>query len=384
VENLYMFYCISNRHKYTNMRYRLAFAFAFFVALSMSCSAQKPIAELKLSQFHTLIFLDKEEAAATIIQDKTDGFFEKVTASEMSIQLKRSLNNDDTAEKMQNEYMAFLKDDVVNFTEDEVKFVSEIFDEVFKTCQLVDKNIFPTQLKLIKTSAKHYGESVFYTRENCIVIPFNELKKKNRKDFLYTMYHELFHVYSRLNPAKSKILYQLIGFESFGFENLIFPEELGKRVFFNPDGVDFAQKISLKTDEGSIYAIPIIYANHVGFTASKPDFFGYLAFNLYQVKPAAGRWTIITKEDGFSSTLDINKFPDFFGQIKDNTEYIIHPDEVLADNFAFVLQSKNDPTVGAKFSKAGKILMSDIEAILKDSNPTASKNDGMPSNGTNR
>jgi hypothetical protein len=380
VKNLYMFYCIFDHHKKNIMRVCFAFVLSIFTALSMSCSAQQPISELKLDPTHSLLFLNKEAAANTIVQDATDGFFEKVTAGEISIQIKRPLKGDDTAENMQSEYIAFLQNDVANFTEAEIAFVSEIFKEVFSTSQNVDKNIFPSEIKLIKTSAKHYGESVYYTRENCIVIPYNELDVKNRKAFLTTMFHELFHIYSRLNPEKSRGLYKLIGFDAVGFENLKIPVELGKRVFFNPDGVDFAQKITLKTDAGTIYAIPIIYSNHVGFTKSKPDFFGYLEFNLFQVTPTdAGKWTVVTQADGFSSTVNMKK-TDFFDQIKDNTHYIIHPDEVLADNFAFVLMQKNDASVGEKFSKPGKQLLLDIEAILKT--PIASNNGGI--NGTNR
>jgi hypothetical protein len=384
VKNLYMYYCIFDHHKNYIMRVCFAFVISFLTALTLSCSAQQPISEFKLDPTHSLLFLNKTEAANTIIQDATDGFFEKITASEISIQIKRPLNGNETAENMKNEYLTFLQNDVSNFTEEEIIFVNNIFEEVFSTVQKVDKNIFPAELKLIKTDAKHYGESVYYTRENCIVIPFNELDKKNRKDFLATMLHELFHIYSRLNPEKSKILYQLIGFEPIGFDNLKLPKELGKRVFFNPDGVDFAQKITLKTETGTIYAIPIIYSNHVGFTNSKPDFFGYLEFNLFQITPTeAGKWTVLTQEDGFTSTLNIKKMTDFFRQIKDNTHYIIHPDEVLADNFSYVFLQKNDASVGEKFSKDGKQLMLDIETILKGGNPTASNN-GIPVNGSNR
>jgi hypothetical protein len=375
-----MLFNIFIHHKSNIMRVCFALVLTFFTALSISCSAQKPLAELKLSPNHSLLFLNKSEAAGAIVKDNTDGYFEKVNASEMSIQLKRPLESTDNAENMKAEYLAFLENDVVPFSAEDVNFISSIFQEVFQTCQNLDKTIFPSELKLIKTSAKHFGEAVYYTRENCIVIPFDQLEKIDRNYFLSTMYHELFHVYSRLNPEKSSLLYKLIGFEAIGFQNLKLPEELAKRVLFNPDGVDFAQKISLKTEEGQIYAIPIIYANNVGFTPSKPDFFGYLEFNLFQIKSVAGQWKVITKEDGFSSTLNIQKLSDFFVQIKNNTHYIIHPDEVLADNFSFVLMQKNDATVGEKFSKEGKQLMLDIENILKT--PIAYNNGGI--NGTNR
>jgi hypothetical protein len=188
------------------------------------------------------------------------------------------------------------------------------------------------------------------------------------------MYHELFHVYSRLNAAKRAKLYQLIGFEKIGLEKLQLPPALAERVLYNPDGVDFAQKIALNTPSpdgegrgGAIQAIPIIYANNVGAKAGQSQFFGYLEFNLFQILPNGdGTWKVVVKEDGFSSTLKMNELPDFYRQIKDNTGYIIHPDEVLADNFSFIMVEKNSPQYTAKFSAEGKKLLKDVEAILKE------------------
>ncbi|MBP6812017.1 MAG: hypothetical protein KA138_10885, partial [Saprospiraceae bacterium] len=68
---------------------------------------------------------------------------------------------------------------------------------------------------------------------------------------------------------------------------------------------------------------------------------------------------------GYSSALNMQGQADFFRQIKDNTGYIIHPDEVLADNFAFIMQERNGQKVSLKFSAEGKQLLVDLEAVLK-------------------
>lgn len=352
---------------------------------AFSCgTAQPTLSEINLSPQKKLLLLDSAAAASTIVLDATDGYFEKVSAGEMSIQMKKPLAAGQTAASLREAYANFLKTDVENFTPDEAKFTIEVMEEVFKTCEAVSPGIFPKEIKLIKTKGVHYGESVYYTRENCIVIPENELQARERAAFLSTMYHEVFHVYSRMNPDKRKSLYTLIGFESIGYQNLMVPAGLAERALFNPDGVDFAQKITLQTKDGkSIEAIPIIYANNVGFTPKKPDFFGYLEFNLFQIQRDGKKWLVLTKDDGFTSTLDLKQLPDFFRQIKDNTHYIIHPDEVLADNFSFVMQSKNDPTVGSKFSPAGKQLLADVEAILKEQHSSSKDGRAPSSHGSN-
>jgi hypothetical protein len=88
---------------------------------------------------------------------------------------------------------------------------------------------------------------------------------------------------------------------------------------------------------------------------------------LFQIEPTANnRYKVLVKEDGFSSVLNLESLTDFFKQIRDNTGYIIHPDEVLADNFSFIMVEKNGAKVSARFSPAGKQLLNDIAFILKE------------------
>lgn len=345
---------------------RLSFS-ALLAFLFFSCTAQVPVSEIRFNKRQLVLLLDSARASRAITVDRTDRYFDLVTPVEMSIQMKKPLSDSLTRADWVPRYKAFLQTDVADFTAVESQFVERVIRDVYATCEKVAPGVLPDTLILIKTKGRHYGDGVYYTRENCIVIPADVLRTRSRPAFTSTMYHELFHVYSRLNPAKRKALYQLIGFESIGLPALRVPESLASRVLYNPDGVDFAQKITLQTDQGVIHAVPVIYASHAGYTPEKPEFFGYLEFNLFPVeKTAEGRWQLVTKEDGISSALKISNLPDFFRQIRDNTGYIIHPDEVLADNFAFLMQSKDNPVVIAKFSPSGKQLIAQIEKVLQE------------------
>lgn len=340
---------------------------ALFVLLSLSCSAQVPVKEIRFPNGKICLLLDSVEAGKAITYDLRDGYFEKVNSSEMSIQMHQAIAAGQTRESLLPAYLDYLKKDVEGFSADDSKFIEGVMEKVFKTVQAVSPDIFPDTLKLIKTKGRHYGDGVWYTRENCIIIPADELGRRKTNPFTTTMYHELFHVWSRLNPTKSDRAYQLIGFEGLGYQNLILPPGLAARALYNPDGVDFAQKIALaQTDGSAIYAIPIIYSNHLGWTDEQKTFFAYLEFNLFQIeKQADNKWKVVVKEDGYSSTLNIQGQPDFFRQIKDNTGYIIHPDEVMADNFAFIMQERNGQKISLKFSAEGKQLMVALEEVLK-------------------
>ena len=345
----------------------MKFLFSLLFTLSLcACTAQKPVSyEVKLGPNITVL-LDSTASARRITQDQTDKYFDRITAVEMSIQMKQPLLNQNRNAWVDN-YKNFLRSDVASFTPEEAKFVTDLMRDTMKACQSVNANILPDSLLLIKTKGKHVGDGVYYTRENTIVIPADVLRIRNKAAFKSTMIHEVFHVYSRLNPKKSAELYKIIGFESIGYDNLELHPWLANRIIHNPDGVDFAQKIDLKQADGSvIQAIPIIYSNAFGYIDGHDVFFSYVEFNLFEVqKQENGKWKVVVADDGITSTLKVETQPDFFKQIRDNTGYIIHPDEVLADNFAFFIESLNNPMRTAKFSAEGKALIKEMEVVLR-------------------
>jgi hypothetical protein len=339
-------------------------AFVCLFALT-NCQAQ-PVKSVQHAGQKTTLLLDSAQAAQTILIDPYDRFFERVTATEMSIQMKRPLTAGDTRESLLPYFMGFLQTDMASFTDEESRWVAKIMGEVFETCQSVSPTIYPDSMLMIKTHGKHYGDGVYYTRANCIIIPADVLRRRDRATFKSTMYHEVFHVYSRLHPEKRAELYRLIGFEYLGTDVLNMPAPLAGQVLHNPDGVDFGQKITLNTPMGTIHAIPIIYSTEASYTPEKAQFFSYLEFSLFEIRQQPdGRWKVETMTDGLSSSLNMGKLPDFFRQIKDNTSYIIHPDEVLADNFSFIMLDKDGKQASAKFSREGKALVKEMEAILK-------------------
>ncbi len=347
---------------------RTSIVILFFVAIFGACQAQKPVHQVKLPGHAKVVLLDSARAAQALVFDQTDGFFEKITAVEMSIQLKKPLDESVDRSVLMAEYLDFLRSDVEDFTPDESRFVAEIWEEVGATVAEISGNILPREIKLIKTKARHVGESVYYTRENCIVIPKNELEERDEMAFLSTMYHELFHVYSRLNPEIREKLYAHIGFRPLEGP-LSIPVELKNRIIHNPDGVNFAQAIDLAGAgaENELLAVPVIFSNQPkGFMPKKLQFFSYVDFALFQVKRRpGGTFEIITNPDG-SSTLDLNAHKTaFYGQIRDNTNYIIHPDEVLADNFSFIMLARKGKKDVQKFSPEGQKLLVDIESIIR-------------------
>jgi len=328
-----------------------------------SCKPKQELIKLSLSDQNEIIFLDSIAASSSIILDKSDGFFEKIMPLEMSIQMKKEKVSADRLEVLQ-EYKDFLQADVESFTKEENEYVNGIMKEAFQLCNSINTDIFPKKMRLIKTKGKHYGNSVYYTREDIIVIPENELDARNKNAFLRVMLHEIFHIYSRYNPEKRHELYALVGFKPIEARPLL-PTTLQNRMLFNPDGINFNYTMDLKNkDNEMIKVMPIIVSAKDAYSAKNASFFDYVKFDLYELEYNQNNsFSVLTDDRGFS-TLNLAELPDFFSQIKDNTQYIIHPDEILADNFMYVMLAQQKEGKFAGYSEEGTVLLEEIREIL--------------------
>jgi hypothetical protein len=340
-----------------------------FFLLSCQNKASKKLNTIQLSEHQQIIFLDSTTASQAIIVDQMEGFFDKVQELDMEIQLKKNFPENMPRADIIEAYKAMLQSDVLDFSPHEIFLIEGIFHKIYDLCQPLNPNIFPVELKLIKTKGKHYGDGVFYTRDNMIIIPKNELEEFSVEIFTEVMVHEIAHVYSRLHPEIKSALYDLIGFQKLNCttDELIVPSELKERILLNPDGIDYTYAIRLRENRDSFFwALPIIASSKEEFDPSEPDFFNYIDFQLYPVKENyGGKYEVIVNDYG-PSTINPYFREDFLEQIKDNTDYIIHPDEIIADNFKLLLLSQTNKLRydQERLSSEGQRLLNEIEFII--------------------
>ena len=323
-----------------------------------------------LSETQKVVFLDSLAASSAILIDRKDNFLQKINSLDMSIQMGRSFSKKTKRTEILNHYKDFLRRDVEDFTKEEIALVKKCLDEAVQLSNKINATIVPPVMEMIKTKGGQYGEGVYYTRENRIIIPYDALitKGKNKGEveaaLTQTLLHEFFHIYSRNNDAQRKKLYATIGFKNIAMIPLDMSPALKERVLINPDGVNLAQVIDLQMDSSKISAIPVITSTETEFLEDKPGFFSYLKFDLYQVVRGNRSLRVLSNEDG-ASTLNLREMKDFFRKIGDNTDYIIHPDEILADNFMFLALSQKSEKAISHLSKDGMVLLREIEKILR-------------------
>ncbi len=321
--------------------------------------------EILLSGIHKVSLLDSTDAAKAIVRDDLDKFFEHITAIDAAVQMKNNGPLSMSRDLMVSSYKNYLQTDVTGFTKEEAAFVAKAMNEAFQLVGKVSQRYFPEDIRLIKTKAHHYDAEMYYTRENCIMIPAPILKQKNYDAFLQTMLHEISHIVTRLNPNVKAQLYALMGFKKIEM-SLEMPDALRRRMLTNPDGVDINWANTLTSATGkTVFAIPLLYAKDTLFDGGKPDFGDYLGWNYYELAPSVDNKTLVVQTigDRQQSTLDTRGINDLF--LKNyNTAYIIHPDEIVADNFSLLMLSQKKPAILSAYTEGGKILLEKMKGVL--------------------
>ncbi len=199
---------------------------------------------------------------------------------------------------------------------------------------------FPKTILFVKTTGAEEGDAE-YTRGAGIVLPESALAVEKHGGLRGIVAHELFHVLSRNAPELRDRLYAVIGFRGCG--EIVFPPALAARKITNPDAPKNDHCIQVRNGAEMVWVVPILYANTERYDVAKGGpFFAYVKLSFLVV-------------EGHPELLDVNQMQDFYEQVGRNTEYIIHPEEILADNFRLLLLGQSDvksPEILAGLTKA--------------------------------
>ncbi|MCL5280367.1 MAG: hypothetical protein M1376_10725 [Planctomycetes bacterium] len=195
----------------------------------------------------------------------------------------------------------------------------------------------------IKTTGKEEGGAA-YTRDHALILPQN-MVTPNRAPSPRLLGHELFHILSRSHPGLRDRLYQAIGFVKCNEIEL--PETLRNRKITNPDAPANDHCIRVQVAGADVWAVPIIFSRTERYDVEQGrDFFSYMQSQLLLIDRADNSPNAKPRYAGSQPRLvDFSGVRGFYEQVGRNTEYIIHPEEILADNFAMlVMGDQNVPS----------------------------------------
>lgn len=214
----------------------------------------------------------------------------------------------------------------------------------------------PPQVLLIKTTGNEEGHAAYH-RGTAVVLP-QKLIDRPPEELRGIILHELFHVFTHSHPERRERLYRIVGFRHCG--KLQLPPELDRRRITNPDAYDNSFCMALDHGGRRITVFPVLLSTAEKYDAGRQgEFFDYLQFRLLAALRQDGDWIPQRNTDGTPTLFEPAALAGFMERIGANTRYIIHPEEILADNFVLLLEGRRNlptPRIPAQ-----------IEALLRDS-----------------
>jgi len=193
---------------------------------------------------------------------------------------------------------------------------------------------FPKEIILIKTTGREEGGAAYCRDNNVIVLPLNIINNYS-KDRLYDLIlHELFHIFTRNNKNTQEALYAVLSFKKSN--DLRLPNDLFQKKITNPDAVLNNYYFSAKVNGNEYKLMPILLSSSNYDERRGGKFFDYLKLYFIAVKEDTDATVPLTENDELV-LFTPNQVPDYSNLIGKNTDYIIHPEEVLADNFVFLI-----------------------------------------------
>src|ERR1051326_4385906 len=292
------------------------------IALSSVALSASAATDLDLRTGCTAHFASSAEAAEILGQ--RDEFIQRLSPFDRAARMKTDKS------VSEEEFLKFVKANAAEWTGAEQKRIGTAIAALRPALDQLPV-AFPKRIIFVKTTGLEEGRA-FYTRDTAIMMPETETTSASEELLRKTIAHELFHILSRTNPELREKLYQLIGFSSC--REIDFPDELKARKITNPDAPRNDHAIRVRANGKEVSVVPILFSSVPNYDPVRGgEFFNYLQLGFLQLsKDSMARGEILTPQ----------QLSGFFEQVGRNTNYIIHPEEILAENFALLMIGKRD------------------------------------------
>ena len=210
----------------------------------------------------------------------------------------------------------------------------------------------PPVVLLVNTDGRDAANAP-YTRANAVMLPTQAMggDKPGANDDL-VLAHELFHVISRMHLELSTRLYELMGFESVA--PLRWPDAWLPLRIANPDAPYDRHAMRTRVDGRPVMLMPLLVAKRTDLRPGE-TFFDVLDVRLLEVTPSPAGATLPVMRAGEPVWHTPASAPEYLARLGGNTDYIFHPEETMADNFALLVTQRRAPNPA---------LLSRIEAVL--------------------
>ena len=313
-------------------------AVAVLIATVLCLQAMVPGAQAQTIDVGNVAFTFATVEEGVEILTTPDDFVQRLSPFDRSARLK---TNRDVTEA---EYLEFLSHNVLEWNDAEKYKIGTALNNIRDTLEAMSLPLPPT-VYLVKTTGDEEGAAA-YTRSTAIMFPRQYVAEKSIEELQALIAHETFHVLSRANfNTLRNELYQIINF--FPGNEITLPPQLEQIKITNPDAPINDHYIYLtiteeplsncggETCEGTQYwAVPILVATSEYDPCKGGEFFDYSLLQFLLVDMVGpDTFEPIYDGDGEPQLVGLERICDFYEQVGKNTDYIIHPEEILAENF---------------------------------------------------
>ncbi|MDN0071942.1 hypothetical protein [uncultured Bacteroides sp.] len=290
---------------------------AILLCISTAALAQKKI---------SYRFATKAEAQMLITD--IDNFTNKLNSLDINLRLGKE-------DGRKSELLRLAMNETLNWSDEDKKKITAAFKSLQAKIDKQKLKIkYPHEIILVKTSMKEEMNVTAYTRKNWIALGEDFINKATKDNLEYLLAHEMFHLLTRSDKNFKKSVYSVIGFEVTDRE-LFFPIDIVERKISNPDIEQYDSYAEFTIDGTKQKCSMIIYSDKAYTTGGLGD---YLNVGLIPLDDNL----IPLRTDGKTIIYGIDKAEDFYDKVGRNTKYTINPEEILADNFAYLLIQKKD------------------------------------------
>lgn len=311
--------------------------FALLLVLALTCAPAlaEPIFGYR--------FADATEAAQLRLANRE--YFENLNQLDLNFRMQKL---DATLEELE----AFAAAQTLDFTDAEMAALDEAMAWMEQTCATrgyalpaTDGIVFAKTTMADECDAGGYTHGTqIYLGQKVMDYAFSE-KPEIRTYFKRIVAHELFHCLTRNHPDFRRDMYGILGF-TIG-EECAFSEAIREKMISNPD-VEHHDAHATFFIGGEPLECVAVFMTEKPFEQPGDRFFDGKVTGLVPVDDPA---TLYTADDA-------ENFWEVFGK---NTDYVIDPEETLADNFSFTIMGGPE---AAELFPSPEILLS-IDALLK-------------------
>lgn len=270
-------------------------------------------------------------ASASELLRRADGWARQLSAFEMAA---RQRTEEETSVP---DFLAFLGSAGREWTPDEGAYWQRQVERV--SGAMAGLRLRLTDVSMVKTSGSEEFNFA-YSRNRGVMIPDGRVRiaGDERRDFSF-LAHEVFHYLSSQNPAARDSLFGLLGFERIeGFE---MPPSLEPRRLSNPGAHTYDHALAVQVDSRTHHVVPVIQsAASLQELIELPregrsPLLDMIEIALVSVDVATG---VVLRDGGGGVVIHGLEETDWSSRMQRNTSFTIHPEEVMADNFALLLE----------------------------------------------